>query len=135
MWGITVVIPPKYRESVLEELHQEHIGVVKMKSIARSYVWWPGIDHEIEHLAKACTGCQQIQTSPGFAPLHHYEWPSAPSERIRIDFAGPFVGSMFMIVVEAYSKWPEICMMNSTTSGHTIDNYVLYSHAQEYHFS
>jgi len=92
-----------------------------MKSIARSYVWWPGIDHSIKHLAKGCTGCQQIQKSPALAPLHYWEWPSAPWERMHIDLDGSFIGLMFMIIVDPYSKWPDIFMMNSPTSGHTID--------------
>ena len=39
MWGIRVTIPPKLRPQVLKELHLRHIRVVKMKAIARSYIW------------------------------------------------------------------------------------------------
>ncbi len=59
MWGC--VVPPKLRLRVLTSLHEEHLGVVKIKSIARGYVWWPGMDSQIEDLAKSCTGCQQTQ--------------------------------------------------------------------------
>ena len=41
MWGIRVIIPQKFRKNILEEVHQGHLGIVKMKSIARSYVRWP----------------------------------------------------------------------------------------------
>ena len=39
LWGSRVVIPPQGREEVLNILHETHSGVVKMKSLARSYVW------------------------------------------------------------------------------------------------
>ena len=41
MWRIRVIIPPKLHPQVLEELHQGHMGVMKMKALIRSYIWWP----------------------------------------------------------------------------------------------
>jgi hypothetical protein len=39
LWGIRVIIPEKLRQTLLDEIHAGHLGVVKMKSLARSYVW------------------------------------------------------------------------------------------------
>ena len=39
MWGIRVIVPPKLRPQVLVELHQGHLGVVKMSTLARNYIW------------------------------------------------------------------------------------------------
>ena len=53
LWGIRVIIPNKWRERLLLELHRDHPGICKMKSIARSYMWWLGMDHSIEELVKS----------------------------------------------------------------------------------
>ena len=37
-----------------------------------------------------------------------------------MDFAGPFLNRMFLIVVDAHSKWPEVIPMSSTTAVQTI---------------
>ena len=55
---------------------------------------------------------------PPGAPLIPWDWPSQPWERIPVDFAGPFLGSMFIIVVDAMSKWPEVIQISKTTSTH-----------------
>ena len=39
LWGMRVVIPPCFRERMLNELHNEHHGIVRMKGVARCYVW------------------------------------------------------------------------------------------------
>ena len=104
MWGIRVVVPQKFRNHILLELHEGHIGIVKMKGLARSYVWWPGIDQDIESLAKKCQGCQKVQFEAPTVPLHPWEWPIKPWQRIHLDYAGPFMEHMFLIIVDAHSK-------------------------------
>jgi len=121
LWGMRVVIPKKLQERVMEELHDGHLGIVKMKALARSYVWWPNISGQLEELAKACSGCQNNQKMPTKAPLHPWEWATAPWQRIHIDYAGPFQNSMFLIVVDAHSKWLEVIPVRSTTSSSTIE--------------
>ena len=37
--GLQVVIPSSLRKVVLSELHEAHTGIVKMKSVARMYIW------------------------------------------------------------------------------------------------
>ena len=104
MWGTCVIIPLKLRNKVLEEIHVGHIGIVKMKALSRSFLWWPGLDNEIEQLAKRCAGYQINQKLPTKSSLRPWEWPSAPWERIHIDFAGPFLGHMFLIAVDTHSN-------------------------------
>ncbi|XP_071953858.1 uncharacterized protein [Antedon mediterranea] len=120
LWGVRVIIPPKLRQQVLEELHVGHIGVVKMKGLARSHFWWPLLDAQIEETAKKCDSCQRIQNNPTIAPMHPWLPVSNPGERVHVDFAGPFEGLAYLIVVDAFSKWPEVFIMQSTTSHKTI---------------
>ena len=61
LWDIRVIVPEKLRAAVLEELHASHPGIVRMKSLARLHVWWPGIDKQIEETVRACTSCQSIR--------------------------------------------------------------------------
>ncbi|XP_060754235.1 uncharacterized protein K02A2.6-like [Neoarius graeffei] len=121
MWGNRVIVPPRLRQHVMDELHVGHPGVIKMKAMARSYVWWPGLDAQVEEKCKSCASCQRCQKSPALALLHPWPWPTAPWQRIHIDFAGPFEGLMFFIVVDAHSKWPEVFLMDATTSAKTIE--------------
>jgi len=103
------------------EIHDGHMGVVRMKALARMHVWSPCIDKHIEGHVYQCIPCQQNSREPVKAPIHTWETPRKPWSRLHIDFAGPFEGSMWLIVMDATSKWPEVIKMNNnTTAEHTI---------------
>ena len=129
MWGIRVIVPDALQKKVLSSLHDTHPGATRMKATARSYFWWSGLDKAIEDLVRSCSACQVLRSAPVAAPLHPWVWPDTPWKRIHVDFAGPFRGKMYFIIVDAHSKWPEVITMSSTTSQHTIDALrALFSH-------
>ena len=86
-----------------------------MKTLARRYVWWPGIDSELEDSVKHCSKCQEHQHLLAKAPMHPWEWPDRLWACIHIDYAGPIEGKMVLIMVDAHSKWLEALVVNSAT--------------------
>ncbi|CAK1595929.1 unnamed protein product [Parnassius mnemosyne] len=102
-----VVIPPSLRERVLLEIHEGHLGMNKMKNLARNYIYWPGIDQDIENLCRNCQACCSVRDSPPRAVLHPWEFPLNPWQRLHADFA-EYVGKKYLIVIDAHSKWIEV---------------------------
>ena len=39
------------------------------------------------------------------SPLHPWEWPSSPWSSIHLDYTGPFMGRMFLVLIDELSKW------------------------------
>ncbi|XP_055526980.1 uncharacterized protein K02A2.6-like [Wyeomyia smithii] len=54
IYGDRLVIPAKFRDRVLRLLHKGHPGVERMRSVARSYVYWPGIEEQISQCVRSC---------------------------------------------------------------------------------
>ena len=121
MWGIRVSLPKSLQQKVLQALHKNHPGITRMKSVARSYVWWNGMDKDIKDLAKSCIKCQEQKENPPVAPLHSWAWPRPPWKRVHVDFAGLFLDKMFLILLDTHSKWTEVVPMSSTTALQTIE--------------
>ncbi|KAG5865080.1 hypothetical protein JTB14_038365 [Gonioctena quinquepunctata] len=92
LWGNRVIIPSIETNQVLQILHATHPGIVRMKALARSYVWWPGLDADIERLVHGCSVCQGNRNMPPKAVLHPWEETREPWTRLHIDFAGPTQG-------------------------------------------
>lgn len=101
---------------MISMIHDGHMGVVKMNAIARSHVLWSGIDADIHECAKKCCGCMNHRNTPPEAQINSWEFPVKLWQNIHVVFAGPFLVSMFQIVVDAHSKWSEVLMMNRTVA-------------------
>ncbi|XP_055585498.1 uncharacterized protein K02A2.6-like [Uranotaenia lowii] len=120
MFQERVVVPHTYRKRLLNQFHQGHPGVVRMKAVARSFVYWPGIDGEIEDFVKRCTHCAIAAKAPTKVKLESWPIPEKPWCRIHIDYAGPVDGVYFLVAVDSSSKWPEVIATKSTTASSTI---------------
>lgn len=108
-----VVVPCRLRARVLVSLHENHAGIVRMKKMARSYVWWPLIDAEIENYVHACVVCEQTQNVPQEICISKWPVTTYPFERIHMDFFD-FAGKVFLIMVDVFSGFPEVKMVPST---------------------
>ena len=94
-------------------LHLTHIGIVRMKSLARMRV---NIEVGIAAHCKDCTACAEAGPNQ---PENLSAWPvpDVPWQRIHIDFAGPFLDDMWLVVMDAYSMfWNKNSKSETTTS-------------------
>ncbi|XP_062509042.1 uncharacterized protein K02A2.6-like [Corticium candelabrum] len=122
LWGIRVIIPEELRKTVLAQIHEGHPGTSKMKALARSYVWWPNLDRNIEDLARSCEQCRKQKSRPSTTkPSHPRIYPTSPWQRVYAEFA-EFAGKQYLLIVDAFSKWPEVHKLGiNATTGQTIE--------------
>ncbi|KAK4468997.1 hypothetical protein MN116_000139 [Schistosoma mekongi] len=121
MFGDRIVIPQSLRHKVLSQLHSAHPGIVRMKSLARSYVYWPDIDTDVMNYVLRCPKCSQAAKAPRKTGLCCWEPATHPWSRVHIDFAGPLDGKHYLVIVDAFSKWPEVHLMGSTSTKATLN--------------
>ena len=120
MFTSRVVIPYQLRHIVLRQFHAGHPGISRMKAIARSYAYWPGMDRHIDDFVRHCSRCQQAAKNPPHQVPIPWQPTKFPWSRLHIDFAGPINGMTYFVLVDAHSKWPEIFPIISPTTSNTI---------------
>ena len=79
------------------------------------------MDQNIENMVKSCNVCQETHHKPPSATLHPWDWPRQPWQRVHADYAGPFRSRMFLILVDANTKWIGIHVVNSSSAQTTIE--------------
>ena len=87
----------------------------KTKQRARSIVYWPGINRNIEEMISQCITCGRLQMQPRKHPLINTELPEYPWERIGADIFS-FRGEEHLIIVDYYSRYFEVDKLTSMTS-------------------
>ena len=107
----------------MQELHEEHPSIVAMKNIARSYLWWPYLDAEIELMVKNnCEACQSVQKAP--PKTQHPCTRGDCLLKCEREYSSILLRRMVTIsfgLVDSHSKWIEVAHMTSTSAKSTID--------------
>ena len=95
--------------------HQGHQGVTKKKSLIREKVWFPGIDKMVEDRVKRCLPCQSTTTKTTREPLQMTNI-TRPGEEVSVDFVDVGNGQYLLIVVDDFSRYPEVELISSLTA-------------------
>ncbi|UYV70092.1 K02A2.6-like [Cordylochernes scorpioides] len=102
MKGCTVVVPSSLRKTMLQIIHEGHLGMDKCKIRARQSIFWPGINKQIEDLISKCEICIRNRRSQEKEPLILHPIKDLPWKK------------MYLIMVDYFSKFPEIPRLTDT---------------------
>ena len=119
--GAYFVIPNILRLKVLKLLQLGHFGMQRTKQLSRSLVYWSHIDDDIEKLVRTCTPCAEHQNKPPKSANHPRMLPEKPSSRLHLEHAINFMGTNWLVLADAYSKYPCIHVTSSTSTKATVD--------------
>ena len=115
-----LVIPSSLRSEVLERIHDCHQGMTRCRERANMSVWWPGISRDIQSKVSGCEFCQENLPSQRKEPLIKTSLPERAWKKIGADLC-EHQGKQFLVVIDYYSRFPEIAYMSTTTNDAVIN--------------
>ena len=116
--GTRIVVPPSLQEKVA---HEGHMGINKTKLFLRSRVWFPLMDQAVEKMIENCLPCQASMSTPKKRdPLIMSQLPDYPWQQLSLDFYSLPSGEELMVLIDDYSRFPEIEIVPSTAHHHVI---------------
>ena len=92
-----------------------------MKQLARTTVYLPGVYAAIEMASRRCDSCGEHQNKPSKPPVHPLMLPEKPWSRLHLDHAINFMGKDWLVITDAYSKYPCIHPASSISTRATLD--------------
>ena len=84
--GDRLIVPASKHSSVLQLIHEGHMGIERCKARARLCVYWPHINGDIEITVKSCTVCNKFSNSIHKEPMIPHQLPDRPWEQVSTDY-------------------------------------------------
>ena len=118
-WGERLIIPRSQRKELLLKLHEGHPGASKCKARASLSMYWPNMGQDIEDTVAACPTCATYTQNDSKEPMVPHEVPHRPWSKIGGDIF-EFGGKSYLVIVDYYSKYPEVVQLVSKTAQEVI---------------
>jgi len=119
--GDKLLVPVTLRQEMLQRLHVSHLGREKTKIKARELIFWPQMSKDIDIMIEHCEICSSYRNENCKEPLHPHELPKKPWEKVGTDLF-QYKNENYLIIVDYYSKFPEICLLKTTSSKDVINH-------------
>ena len=110
--------------------HARHLAFM-----AWQYMWWPNVDHDIECTVKSSVRCQEEAKNPA-KKTGTWTWSNGLWKRLHIDFVGPFMGKMFLVVVDTFLNfwmWCQWIMQRVQQLSKRCDTFLNFGAARTHH--
>ena len=112
--GQCIVVPASLQDDTLRKVHEGHQGVERCRARAKASVWWPGMSNDIKQMIRLCPDCAREATHRR-EPLIPTPLPSYPWQVVGTDLF-ELLGKRYLLVVDYFSRFPEVIQMSTTTS-------------------
>lgn len=114
-----IIVPHALRSDMLLRIHEGHLGMDKCKAMARTTLYWPGMARDIENLVARCGICNAYHRKQQQEPLLPHPVPERPWQKVGADIFTLY-GRDYLLVVDYFSKFPEICHLESKTASSVV---------------
>ena len=118
LFGDRLIVPTLLRSSMLQLIHKGHLGD-KYKSRARSSMYWPCMCHDIEETVAKCSICLKYRAANPKVSLVPNSVPGLGWEKVAVHVM-TYQGHDYIVVIDFYSKYPEIAMLERKTAAYVI---------------
>ena len=115
-----LVIPSSLRSEVLGRIHDGHQGMTRCRERANMSVWWPGISRDIQCKFQVVSIAKRTYLVRERNHSSQLSLPERAWKKIVADLC-EHQGMQFLVVIDYYSRFPEIAYMSSTTSDAVIN--------------
>ena len=105
----------------MADLHGSHAGIHKAMDLAKTCIYWPGMEADITDYIKWCPKCIKCSNLP-VEMLHPHKVPPRPWAKIGVDFFQDHLGKKHLIVANYFSKFPYMFPVASTHHSKTMSH-------------
>ena len=114
MFNHRLVIPPSMRKEILDKIHEAHGGENKCINRAKTCVWWPGINRDIQNKAQNCSKCVENRSNC-VEPMISSTLPTRPWEILGMDHF-KCNGNWYLMIADQFSRFLEVILVKEDLS-------------------
>lgn len=115
----SIVIPFSMRNYLLNLIHEGHQGINSCIRLAKGTIYWHNINKDIEKFVSQCHICLTFRSSNSKEPLISHDYKLLAWNKVGMDLF-EINNKKYLIVVDYFSKYPEIVLLNSSNSSSVI---------------
>eukprot|EP00731_Ephydatia_muelleri_P028828 Em0020g472a len=123
LYGSRIIVPASLHPYTLQKLHDGHLGIQQCRLRATAAVWWPGLSQQIHKMIQDCHVCTKRNVNP-VEPMIPTALPKYPWQKIASDIF-MLHGHTYLIIVDYFSRFPEVIQLPRTTSQTLIESFKL----------